>query len=432
MGQTPQPSSNSHKPLKSTYLVGGAVRDKLLGLPVHDQDYVVVGATTSQMHSLGFKPVGKDFPVFLHPRTKEEYALARTERKIGAGYTGFSVDASEHVTLEEDLARRDLTINAMAQDPDGTLIDPYNGKTDLENKTLRHTTMAFTEDPVRVLRIARFLARFGKQWHIHSSTKLLVKQMVKNGELLNLVPERVFQETQKALCEHEPQLYFEVLHELGVLAILFPELSNMINVPQPGEHHPEGDVFVHTMLVLNRAAELEFDLPTRFASLTHDFGKPICHEKRGNLHGHEEAGIAVIEAFCERLRVPNKLRDIAKLTSANHLHCHRLFELKATTLQKVIVENCNALKHPERFAQFVQACQCDAQGRGPSLKDKYYPQREYAHYLLEKLQALDAKAVINNAISEGKTGPILGEVLRLAQIACLRQAAKTYSGRKVD
>jgi tRNA nucleotidyltransferase (CCA-adding enzyme) len=421
--------NNETTNLKEVYLVGGAVRDQLLGLKVHDKDYVVVGASISQMHALGYSSVGKDFPVFLHPKTKDEYALARTERKIGAGYTGFSVDASEKVTLEEDLARRDLTINAMALSANGDLIDPFDGKTDLENKVLRHTTQAFSEDPVRVLRIARFLARYGKEWHIHSDTKHLVTKMRDAGELSHLVAERVWKETEKALGEREPQLYFEALNELGVLDILFPELYAMIGIPQPVEHHPEGDVFVHTMLVLNRASELGFDLPTRFAALTHDYGKAISYKERGTLHGHEEAGVPIVEGFCERLRIPNKLRDLAKLTSDNHLLCHRIFELKPKTLQKLIIKHFDAVKQPERFAQFLNACRCDAQGRGPSLINKAYPQIDYALYLLNSLQNLDTKEVVKKAIIAGKNGPDLGEAVRIAQISAIRDAVSQYKSR---
>jgi tRNA nucleotidyltransferase (CCA-adding enzyme) len=424
-----QASYEAIKGLDKVYLVGGAVRDQLLGLTSHDKDYVVVGASAAQMKALGFIPVGKDFPVFLHPETKDEYALARTERKVGAGYTGFSVDASQTVTLEEDLARRDLSINAMALSTSGELVDPYNGKDDLEHKILRHTTNAFTEDPVRVLRLARFLARYGKQWRIHASTKKLVKQMLAAGELHHLVPERVFKETEKALSEHEPQLYFEALKELGVLSVLFPELHDMVNVPQPPQHHPEGDVFIHTMLAVNRAAQLNFDLATRFATLTHDFSKAVSFQERGDLLGHEGAGIAVIDAFCARLRVPNKLRDLAKLTSLNHLHCHRLFELTPKTLHKVIIDSMNALKQPERFTQFLQACQCDAQGRGPTLINSPYPQREYAQYLLNALQGINTKAVVKQAIGEGKTGPDLSEAVRIAQIQCIKEAARIFHNR---
>lgn len=418
-------------PLKEVYLVGGAVRDQLLGLQSHDKDYVVVGATESQMKALGFKAVGKDFPVFLHPVSRDEYALARTERKVAAGYTGFTVDAGADVTLEEDLARRDLTINAMALSKNNTLVDPFNGKQDLESKTLRHTTEAFTEDPVRVLRIARFLARYGNEWSIHSDTKALITRMIESGELSHLVPERVWKETEKALLEKHPQLYFEVLHDLGVLSILFPEIAQMIAVPQAPEHHPEGDVFVHTMLVIKRAADLNFDLPTRFAALTHDFGKATSYQKQGDLHGHEAEGVPIIEVFCERLRIPNKLKDLAKLTSNNHLRCHKLFELTPKSAQKLIIENFNAVKQAQRFKQFIQACQCDAQGRGPTLVDKPYPQADLAIYLLRALEQLDTKEVVKQALSSGKAGPELGVAVRVAQIDCIRGSLSQYKNEAV-
>lgn len=412
--------------LEKVYLVGGAVRDQLLGLASHDKDYVVVGATETQMKSLGFKAVGKDFPVFLHPVSKDEYALARTERKVGKGYTGFKVDASINVSLEEDLARRDLSINAMALSKDNKLIDPFNGKSDLDSKTLRHTTEAFTEDPVRVLRLARFLARYGSEWSVHTDTKALVQRMIQAGELTHLVPERVWKETEKALSEKYPHLYFEILSELGVLQLLFPEIAQMIAVPQPPEHHPEGDVFVHTMLVLKRAADLNFDLPTRFAALTHDFGKAISYQEYGNLHGHEAAGVHVIEGFCERLRIPNKLRDLAKLTSDNHLRSHKMFELTPKSVQKLIIQSFDAVKQPQRFKQFLQACQCDAQGRGPSLVNRPYPQADLAIHLVNSLELLDTKEIVKEALAAGKTGPELGEAVRIAQIACVREALKAH------
>lgn len=423
----PKAASKQHlDSLDQVYLVGGAVRDQLLGLKVHDKDYVVVGSSIENMLAQGYVSVGKDFPVFLHPKTKQEYALARTERKTGAGYTGFSVDASQHVTLEQDLARRDLTINAMAMTQDGTLIDPFNGQADLANKVLKHTTTAFQEDPVRVLRLARFFARFGKQWRIHEDTKDLVKQMHMAGELSHLVAERVWKETEKALGEREPQLYFEALQELGVLTLLFPELADMVDVPQPPVHHPEGDVFTHTMLVLKRAAQLGFDLPVRFAALTHDFGKAHSYRTKGNLHGHESAGIAIIEAFCERLRIPSKLRDIGVLTSENHLLSHRFFELTAKTVQTLIIKRFDALKQPQRFEYFLQACQCDAQGRGPALVNKPYPQYDYGLYLLNQLVQIDTKKVVQEAIHAGLSGPAIGEQVQKAHIRLIDQAIKAH------
>lgn len=402
--------------LKNVYLVGGAVRDSLLGLTSQDNDYVVVGETVETMISLGFQSVGSDFPVFLHPKTKDEYALARTERKSGKGYTGFTVDASTSVTLEEDLARRDLTINSMAQDAHGQVIDPFNGQMDLKNKILRHTTEAFAEDPVRVLRVARFLARYGDDWTIHPDTYKLMRQLKDQGELAHLVPERVWKETEKALGEKYPHLYFNALNGLGI----FPELEIMVDIPQPEKYHPEGDVYTHTMLAVKRAADLNFDLETRFAALTHDFGKASCYQERGNLFGHEQVGVAIIEAFCQRLKVPNRFKTLATLTSDNHTRCHKIFELTAKKVHKLIIENMNALEHPKRFKQFTQACLCDAQGRGETLVDKPYQQLAFAQSLLETLAQLDKKAVVQLALSQGKKGADIGGAVREAEIDCLR------------
>ncbi|TMO95782.1 multifunctional CCA addition/repair protein [Pseudoalteromonas sp. S3260] len=402
--------------LKQVYLVGGAVRDKLLNIQSKDNDYVVIGETPEVMEALGFLPIGSDFPVYLHPHTKEEYALGRTERKSGKGYTGFAVNASPNVTLEEDLARRDLTINSMALDENGTVIDPFNGQADLKNKVLRHTTHAFVEDPVRVLRIARFLARYGSEWSIHPSTTALMQELKNKGELEHLVPERVWLETEKALGEKHPELYFQALDGLGI----FPEIEQMKNTPQPENHHPEGDVFVHTMLVLRRAADLGFNLETRFAALTHDFGKALSYKKRGNLRGHEREGVAVVEAFCERLKVPNRFRDIGVLTSDNHTLCHTLEQLRPQTIHKLIVTNLNALVHPERFIAFTQACQCDAQGRGETLVDKPYPQAAKLHAIHNELQKMDKKQIVQDALKSGKKGPEIGETVKQAEIDCIK------------
>lgn len=407
--------------LKQVYLVGGAVRDKLLNIQSKDNDYVVIGETPETMEALGFLPIGSDFPVYLHPNTKEEYALGRTERKSGKGYTGFVVDASPNVTLEEDLARRDLTINSMALDENGTIIDPFNGQADLKNKILRHTTQAFVEDPVRVLRIARFLARYGSDWSIHPSTTALMHELKNKGELEHLVPERVWLETEKALGEKHPELYFQALDGLGI----FPEIEQMKNTPQPANHHPEGDVFVHTMLVLRRAADLGFNLETRFAALTHDFGKALSYKKRGNLRGHEREGVAVVEAFCERLKVPNRFRDIGVLTSDNHTLCHTLEQLRPQTIHKLIVTNLNALVHPERFIAFTQACQCDAQGRGETLVDKPYPQAAKLRAIHNELQKMDKKQIVQDALKNGKKGPEIGETVKQAEIDCIKAFLNT-------
>ena len=411
--------------LKQVYLVGGAVRDKLLNIQSKDNDYVVIGETPETMEALGFLPIGSDFPVYLHPNTKEEYALGRTERKSGKGYTGFVVDASPNVSLEEDLARRDLTINSMALDENGTIIDPFNGQDDLKNKILRHTTQAFVEDPVRVLRIARFLARYGSDWSIHPSTTALMHELKNKGELEHLVPERVWLETEKALGEKHPELYFQALDGLGI----FPEIEQMKNTPQPANHHPEGDVFVHTMLVLRRAADLGFNLETRFAALTHDFGKAISYKKRGNLRGHEREGVAVVEAFCERLKVPNRFRDIGVLTSDNHTLCHTLEQLRPQTIHKLIVTNLNALVHPERFIAFTQACQCDAQGRGETLVDKPYPQAAKLRAIHNELQKMDKKQIVQDALKNGKKGPEIGETVKQAEIDCIKAFLNTNTSK---
>ena len=405
------------KILDHTYLVGGAVRDTLLGKTPNDRDYVVVGTTTSDMLSLGFIQVGKDFPVFIHPKTKEEYALARTERKKGYGYKGFSIDACSKVTLEEDLARRDLTINAMALGKDNSLVDPFNGFSDLQNKVLRHTTDAFIEDPVRVLRVARFMARFGEQWSIAPETQNLMQILKNRGELKYLVPDRIWAETAKALSEPHPHLYFQTLNGLGI----FPEIEAMVGLAQPAKYHPEGDVFTHTMLALKRAANLNFDLATRFAALTHDFGKPVSFQKQGNFFGHEQAGIEVINRFCQRLNVPERFRKLAILTSDNHTRCHKLFEMKANKVHKLIVETMDAVKKPERFQQFLQACLCDAQGRGQIFEQKDYPQHRLALLLLKNLSELDTKAIVQHALSLQKQGPEIGQFIRQAELACVKQ-----------
>jgi tRNA nucleotidyltransferase (CCA-adding enzyme) len=405
------------KELQHVYLVGGAVRDKLLGVESHDRDFVVVGESTEKMQALGFQSVGDDFPVYLHPKTKEEYALARTERKTGSGYRGFAADASKHITLEDDLARRDLTINSMAMDKYGQIVDPYNGQQDLINKVLKHTTDSFAEDPVRVLRVARFYARLGPQWHIHESTKQLLRDMYNNGELTHLVAERVYKETERALMEPYPHLFFETLIDFGI----FPELANMQGVPQPFKHHPEGDVFVHTMLVVQRAADLNFDLATRFAALTHDFGKPVAFNKHGNLSQHEQLGIEVIDAFSQRLKIPIKLTKIAKLMSENHTLCHKIRELTPKKLHTFLVDNMNAVKNEARFLQFLNACLCDAQGRGPTMVNKPYPQVEIAKSYIRSLQGLDTKQIVKHAIAKGLIGKQISDALRFAEIDNIRE-----------
>ncbi|NOR51507.1 MAG: multifunctional CCA addition/repair protein, partial [Gammaproteobacteria bacterium] len=321
-----------------TYLVGGAVRDRLLGVEPRDHDWVVVGATPDEMIAQGFKPVGSDFPVFLHPRSREEYALARTERKSGHGYHGFEFHADPSVTLEEDLVRRDLTINAMAEDEEGRVVDPFNGQEDLANGLLRHVSDAFQEDPVRILRIARYAARF-QRWgfHIAHPTHKLMKQMVKEGEVNHLVPERVWQETVRALGEDAPQRFFDVLYKCGALKVIFPEIEMLFGVPQPKQHHPEEDTGVHVMMVLEQAARLTDDPKVRFAALVHDLGKGTTPQSEWPRHiAHEHRGVKLVENLCERLRVPKDFRDLAILVTKHHGLYHRAAELKAGTMLKLL------------------------------------------------------------------------------------------------
>lgn len=347
------------------YLVGGAVRDTLLNLPIKDRDYVVVGATQQQMLEQGYQRVGKDFPVFLHPETKEEYALARTERKSGHGYKGFIFDAEPEVTLEQDLLRRDLTINAMAMDTDGVLIDHYGGKQDLEKRVLRHVSEAFREDPVRVLRVARFAARFAEMgFLICTGTMVLMRTMVEQGEVDYLVPERIWQETERALAGASPQRFFEVLRECGALEVLFPEIATLFGVPQPGLHHPEIDTGVHTMLALQQAARLSDDPRVRFAALLHDLGKgrtsPTLWPRH---HGHEARGGTPVNTLCQRLKVPSDYCELARLVAQYHGHFRRVTdELKASTIVTTL-EAVDAFRRPQRFELFLLACEADLRGR---------------------------------------------------------------------
>lgn len=406
--------------LKNVYRVGGFVRDFLLGISPKDIDYVVLGETPERMIELGFTRVGV-FPVFLHPVTKDEYALGRTERKVAAGSNGFTTYSSPDVTLEEDLARRDLTINAMAMDNDGNIIDPFNGQDDLKNKILRHTTDAFAEDPLRVLRLARFLARFGEEWTIHPDTQNLILQIYASGELSSLTPERIWKETESALQEATPEAYFRVLNGLGI----FPEIDAMNGVLQPVNHHPEGDVFIHTMLVLRRSADLGFDKFTRFAALCHDFGKPVSFNTHGTLHGHEQMGVDVIKEFCVRLKVPNAFRDIATLTSENHTKCHKFLEMTPKKVFALVSEKMDAERHQERFEKFLKACQCDAQGRGETLVNKPYPQSEMLRKVLSALLELDKKTLAKNLIEKGAQGAEIGSRIRQAQIKVVKDALFT-------
>lgn len=403
------------------YLVGGAVRDKLLGLPVAERDWVVVDVTPEQMLADGFVAVGKDFPVFLHPQTKEEYALARTERKSGSGYHGFTFHTGEDVTLEDDLARRDLTVNAMAEDEQGNLIDPHGGREDLENKILRHVSPAFVEDPVRILRLARFYARFAPLgFTVAEETLALIRRMVASGEVDALVPERIWQETRRALDQEAPQLYFELLRECGALAVIFPEVEAMFGVPQKPEHHPEIDCGVHLMMALEQSAELNAPNIVRFAVLCHDFGKGATPKDVLPSHReHESRGVPIVEAFCERLNVPKGYRELAVIVTRFHLHVHMARRLRPGTLLELF-EHTDALRRPERFEDFLLACECDARGR-EGLADRDYDQPDYLRRALAAANSVEAK----DALADGFQGAAVGEELRRRRLQALADWRRT-------
>ena len=395
------------------YQVGGAVRDELLGVAVKDRDWVVVGASPEQMTELGYREVGRDFPVFIHPDTGEEYALARTERKTGPGYRGFVFNASEQVTLEQDLQRRDLTINAIAKDEDDNLIDPFDGRGDLERRLIRHVSAAFVEDPLRVLRTARFAAQFG--FTIAAETRALLQEISATHELETLAPERVWTETEKALQTAQPARFFETLRECGALARLFPEIDRLFGVPQPEQHHPEIDSGVHMLMALEQATTLSPDTEVRFATLVHDLGKATTPpELLPRHHGHEERGVGIINALCDRLRIPNRHRELATLTSRYHLDCHRIHELKpGTVLDKL--QGLDALRRPQRFEQFLLACEADARGRkGREQQD--YPQAGLFRKYRDACLAIDTTSTDFN----GLQGPQIAQRLRSRRIAALR------------
>ncbi|MDD2663249.1 MAG: multifunctional CCA addition/repair protein [Dechloromonas sp.] len=399
-----------------TYIVGGAVRDELLGRPSADRDYVVVGATPEAMRAAGFRPVGKDFPVFLHPQTHEEYALARTERKSGHGYHGFTFHASPDVTLEQDLARRDLTINAMARGEDGGLVDPFGGRRDLEAKILRHVGPAFAEDPVRILRLARFAARFD-DFTVAPETLALMRGIVDCGEVDHLVAERVWQELAKGLSEAKPSRMFEVLRDCGALARLLPEVEALFGVPQRADYHPEIDAGVHTMMVIDQSARHGFALPVRFAALTHDLGKATTPADILPRHlGHEQRSATLVEALCARLRVPNDCRDLALIMARHHGAVHRAAELRPATVVELF-EKTDALRRPERFRQLLDACLCDFTGRlGWENRPYASPQR-----LLTALAAVDAVPAGEIAAACSERGSI-PERIRAARIEAVRRA----------
>jgi tRNA nucleotidyltransferase (CCA-adding enzyme) len=396
------------------YLVGGAVRDRLLGIPGADRDYVVVGATPEEMTARGFKPVGADFPVFLHPETKEEYALARTERKSGHGYKGFTFYCAPDVTLEDDLKRRDLTINAMAEDEAGHLIDPFGGAADLRAGILRHVSAAFAEDPLRVLRVARFAARF-KEFTVADETRALMAELARSGELSHLVAERVWQELERALGEPAPARFFEVLRECGALKVLFPEIEALFGVPQPPEHHPEIDTGVHTLLVLAAAARLTPDTRVRFAALAHDLGKGMTPRAEWPKHiGHEERGAELVKTLCQRLRAPNEYRDLAMLTARYHFHCHRIGELRPGTVLETL-EALDAFRKPERVELFALACEADFRGR-PGYETRPYPQGSLLRAAFTAAQGVDTSAVASGL----QNGTEIGRRIREARIAALK------------
>lgn len=398
------------------YLVGGAVRDGLLGRPVKERDWVVVGASPQELERQGFVPVGREFPVFLHPETHEEYALARLERKVAPGYRGFTTQFSADVTLEEDLRRRDLTINAMAQTPGGDIVDPYGGREDLEARLLRHVSASFIEDPVRVLRVARFAARYADLgFHVAAETVALMRTMTDSGELAALVPERVWQETERALGESRPEVFFETLRECGALQVIFPELAALYGVPQPPRWHPEIDTGVHVMLALRYAAASGASTAVRFAVLTHDLGKALTAPEQWPSHrGHEEAGVPVIEALCARLKVPNGFRDLAVLTARHHAVVHRAAELRPSTVLKLL-EATDAFRRPERFEEMLQACEADARGR-TGLETQPYPQRDS----FRRARAAAAAASLDESERQGLAGPAIGEKMREKRLAAIK------------
>ena len=402
------------------WVVGGAVRDGLLGEPVNDRDWVVTGAGPQQMLEAGYVPVGKDFPVFLHPKTKEEYALARVERKTGPGYHGFAFHAAPDVTLEQDLQRRDLTINAIAQDEDGALVDPYGGQCDLQARVLRHVSEAFAEDPVRILRLARFAARW-PDFTVAPETVVLMKGMVAAGEVDALVAERVWQELSRGLMERAPGRMFDVLREVGALARLLPEVDRLFGVPQPPAHHPEIDTGVHTMMVLARCAIAGEPLPVRYACLVHDLGKGTTPEAEWPRHiAHEQRGEELIRAVNERLRVPVECAELGLLSAREHTNVHRSGELDAKAAMRLL-ERCDAFRRPDRFLALLAACECDARGRH-GFEDRDYPQRARLARALAVTQGVDTKGVSAAALARGVQGPGIADEIRRARVEALAAA----------
>ncbi len=403
------------------YLVGGAVRDEQLGIPHKERDWCVVGATPDELVELGYRQVGKDFPVFLHPQTGEEYALARTERKTSPGYHGFDFDCSRSVTIEDDLLRRDLTINAIAKDTDGNIVDPHGGMADIERRLLRHVSDAFTEDPVRILRVAKFAARYRSLgFEIAPETMQLMRQMVDDGEIDALVPERVWKETESALGGQNIRTYFEVLRECGALGVLFPEVEALFGVPQPERWHPEIDTGLHVMMVLEQAEAISTDVGVRFAALTHDLGKANTPKSKLPSHpGHEIRGCKLIRSMVERMPVPNEYRDLALLVAELHTHCHRALELRPRTILKVL-EKTDAFRRPGRFERFLQTCEADARGRA-GLEDRRYPQADYLRRAFAAASAIDAGTIARQ--HEGRKIPTAIRRARKQAISEFRRSA---------
>lgn len=402
------------------YQVGGAVRDRLLGIEPPDHDWVVVGASPEAMVERGFRPVGRDFPVFIHPGTGEEYALARTERKSGHGYHGFVFHAGPEVTLEQDLARRDLTVNAMALDAEGQLIDPYNGRLDLARGVLRHVSPAFREDPVRILRLARFATRF-PEFTVAPATLALCSEMVAAGEVAHLVPERVWQEMSKAMMHDQPSRFFELLREIGALAVILPEVNALFGVPQPAVHHPEIDTGRHTLMVLDQAARLGGDLPVRFACLVHDLGKALTPPEEWPSHrGHERRGLPPTTELCRRLAVPNDCRELGLLVGEFHLHAHRAFELRPDTVLKLF-RKLDALRRPQRLAQFLLATQADLRGR-LGREDEPYPQADY----LAQAQAEASQVRAAAFVEQGLAGPAIASAMAVEQVQRIAQVRARF------
>lgn len=407
------------------YIVGGAVRDRLLGLPVQDRDYVVVGASPESMLALGYTPVGKDFPVFLHPKTHEEYALARTERKTAAGYKGFVFHTDAGVSLEQDLIRRDLSINAMAEDEDGSIVDPFGGQRDLQAKVFRHVSAAFTEDPVRILRVARFAARFSVEpyaFTVADETNQLMQEMVHAGEVDALVPERVWQELARGLMEARPSRMFEVLRDCGALARLLPELNVLWGVPQPPKHHPEIDTGVHVMMVVDYAAQQGYSLAVRFAALMHDLGKGATPTAAWpSHHGHEQLGVDLVDALCQRLKIPNDCRDLAIMTARDHGNIGRALELRPDTVV-ALLERSDAFRKPQRFLELLQAAQSDCFGRA-NLPDVKFPQADYLAQALQAAQQVQAGEIAQRFPGQPQQ---IGAAVHQARVEAVRSFKRHY------